>query len=193
MNPDLCGFDDFTRNYILDYKPTTILKFPGLTDGTPAALQGLGTGTPQIIDVNTSGIGGMTFVANTDAHGFSFTLPYWMDPDAACGVRLKWLKVQAAAAGTGAALWTFTYNAARMGVTAMAIGATALNTPIANQVDLAQYVPQWTQMGIFNAGTFSALTPGDDAIDCLIEMTTLDTITDGTLIEAEFWARPRLL
>jgi hypothetical protein len=191
---DLRDYNDFTKNYVLDYKPVTVLSFPSIeTAAGPADLASMGTGAAPVSDINTSQIGSMTF-ATTDTHGFRVELPYDMDVRAACGFRVKWQKIQAIAAGTGACLWTLTYEQKQIGVstTGAGIAATVLNTIIANQVDLAQFVSQWTSIGIINAGTLNALTAGTDCLDCTL-LATLDTITDGTLDAVQLWYRPRLV
>lgn len=190
-NSDLREYNDLTKNYVRDTKTITIVDFPNLLDSA-GNLNSMGNGNPTLDDINTSDIGCLDFDATGEIYGFSVILPEDMDQDEEVGFRVKWLKVQAAAAGTGAALWALTYNAAVMGTTALAIGATALTVPIPNQVDLAQYVPQWTQEGTLAAGTLSALTPGDDALDCSLAV-TLDTITDAQLMAVQMIYRTRLL
>jgi len=193
FSADLREYDDFTKNFVLDYKPVTVLDFPSILTAGPLAIQSLGNGNAPIADINTSDIGSMTF-ATGDIHGFRVELPYDMDVTAACGFRVKWQKVQAAAAGTGACLWTLTYEQKQIVVstTGAGIAATALVPIIANQVDLAQYVSRWTSIGVIPAGTLAALTPGDDCLDCTL-LATLDTITDGTLDAVQMWYHPRLI
>jgi hypothetical protein len=191
---DLRDFGDFTKNFVLDYKPVTVLSFPSIeTTAGPADLSSMGTGAAPVSDINTSQIGSMTF-ANTDTHGFRVELPYDMDVREDVGFRIKWQKIQNIGAGTGACLWGLTYEQKQIGVstTGAGVAATALNTIIANQVDLARYVSQWTTIGIINAGSLNALTAGTDCLDCTL-LATLDTITDGTLDCVQMWYKPRVL
>jgi hypothetical protein len=193
-NKDLRDEDDFTKNFVLDYKPVTVVEFPNLAAAGPAGLISLGNGNPVLTTINTSDIGGLEFNADDEVYGFQTKLPYDMDPDAACGFRVKWCKVQNIAAATGGALFGITYNAVNVGVnTPMAIGVTPLNPLIVNSVDIARWVEQWTSIGEIAAGALSALVPGDDHLDCSLAMTTLDTITDATVTCVEFWYRPRVL
>ena len=193
FHADLRDKNDFTKNFVLDYKPVTVLSFPSYEEATPSDLQSMGTGAAPISDINTSQIGSMTF-ASTDTHGFRVELPYDMDVKAECGFRVKWQKIQNIAAGTGGCLWTLTYEQKQIGVstTGAGIAATALSVPIANSVDLARYVSQWTNIGTIAAGSLNALTAGTDCLDMTI-LATLDTITDGTLDAVQMWYRPRLL
>ena len=191
MNEDLREYNDFTKNFVRDVKRVTIVDFPSLLDSA-GNLNSMGNGNPTLDDINTSDIGCLDFDASAEVNGFSIILPEDMDPTAEVNFRVKWLKVQAAAAGTGAALWGLTYNASLTGITALAIGATALTTPIPNDVDFAQFVSTWTEEGTLVAGTLSALTPGDDALDCSLAV-TLDTITDAQLVAVQMIYRPRLL
>ena len=193
FHADLRDLDDFTKNFILDYKPITVLSFPSLIDPAPGNLESMGNGNPVLTDINTSDIGSLVF-ATADIHGFRVELPYDMDVRAECGFRVKWQKTQAGAGGAGACLWTLTYDQKQIGVstTGAGVAATALFPIIANQVDLAQYISQWTTIGIIAAGSLNALTAGTDCLDCSL-LATLDTITDVGLDAVQMWYRPRLL
>ena len=194
FHADLRDKDDFTKNFILDHKPFNVpLGISGMTDGTPANLQSMGNGNPDLQDINTSDIGSLVF-ATADIHGFRVELPYDMCVKAECGFRVKWQKIQNIAAATGGCLWTLTYEQKQIGVstTGAGIAATALTVPIANSVDLARYVSQWTNIGTIAAGSLNALTAGTDCLDCSL-LATLDTITDGTLDAIQLWYRPRVL
>jgi hypothetical protein len=192
MNADLREYDDFTKNFVRDVKRVTIVEFNNLLGAGPINLMSMGNGNPTLDDINTSDIGALDFDATGEIYGFSVILPEDMDPTQEVGFRVKWLKVQAAAAGTGGATWALTYNAALTGVTALAIGATVLTVPIPASVDAAQYVTKWTEEGTIAAGSLSALTPGDDALDCSVAV-TLDTITDAQLMAVQMIYRTRLL
>ena len=191
MNADLREYNDFTKNFVRDVKRVTIVEFLNLLD-SGGNLNSMGNGNPTLNDINTSDIGAIDMDATGEIYGFSVILPEDMDPNQEVGFRVKWIKIQAIAAGTGGATFALTYNQALAGVTALAIGATALTVPIPASVDVAQNVPQWTQAGTIAAGTLSALTPGDDALDCSVAV-TLDTITDAQLMAVQMIYRPRLL
>lgn len=191
---DLREFDDFTKNFLLDYKPVTVLSFPSIeTAAGPADLASMGTGAAPVSDINTSQIGSMTF-ADTDTHGFRVELPYDLDETWPVGFRVKWQKIQNIAAGAGSCLWTLTYEQKQIGIstTGAGIAATALVPIIADQVDLARYVSQWTSIGVIPAGSLSALTPGDDCLDCTL-LAGLTVITDGTLDAVQMLYHPRLI
>lgn len=91
-----------------------------------------------------------------------------------------WLKIQNAAAATGSAQLSVVYTPITAGTTALAVGATALGTVIANQADAARYVPQWTALGVIAANTLT----GTCGIDLLATKTAVDltTITDAHLM-----------
>jgi hypothetical protein len=188
MTADLREYDDFTKNFVADRPIIEVLDFTknnNLRAVGPLAIESLGNGNPQLLDINTSDIAGMTFNANGEIYGFEVELPYDMDPNQDVDFRLKWSN--SAAAATGSALWILLYNAvitANAG-TAIAIGATALDTPYGVDVDAGADIQKWTPWGTIAAGGLSALTPGDDCLDMSLEMDTFDTIVDATLYKVQ--------
>jgi hypothetical protein len=192
MNADLREYDDFTKNFVRDVKTIDIVTFSNLLAAGPLNLMSMGNGNPTLNDINTSDIGAIDMDATGEIYGFSVILPEDMDQDQEVGFRVKWIKIQAIAAGTGGATWALTYNQSVNAVTALAIGATALTVPIPASVDVAQNVPVWTEEGTIVAGALSALTPGTDALDCSLAV-TLDTITDSQLMAVQMTYRTRVL
>lgn len=190
---DLRDAGDFTKNFVLDYKPVTVLSFPSLTDGTPANLQSMGTGTPVVTNINTSGIASLVMVT-TDTHEFRVELPYDMDVREECGFCVKWQKTQAGAGATGTCLFTLTYDQKQIGVstTGAGLAATPLSLPLAIQADLAQYISQWTNIGTIAAGSLNALTAGRDCLDFSL-LCTLGVVTDIGVDCVQMWYKPRLI
>jgi hypothetical protein len=181
------------KELVLDRKREVIWQPDALQAAGPANLISAGTNNAELSEINTSEICGLTMDASTDSHGVLWVLPDTMDTDEDIYFRVMWSN--SAAAGTGSAQFTIIYTELDAGTTAMAVGATALDTVIADQDDLAANVVQWTDDwelnvdpdgGILNGETLS-ITPGDDAlaIHCAV---TLTTITDATAyaIQAEF-------
>ena len=178
---NLRNYNDFAKNYIMDRPIVKTFDFPNIMNATgPADLMGQGGGTPTLPEVNASEICGLFMDTDLDSHGFEVVLPYDMDVDEQVDFRYLWSNSEAAA--TGSALWVMFYNPVKVGVsTAIAIAATQIDVPIANQVDLAANVQRWTSCGSISAGFLSALTPGDDVLHCCINMTTLTVLADATL------------
>jgi hypothetical protein len=176
---NLRNYSDFAKNYVMDRPIKTIFEFPNISDPTPANLLSHGTGTPALAEINASEICGLTLDADTESYGFQVVLPYDLDPDEDVDFRFLWSNSEVAATGSG--LFVMTYNAVHVGVgTAIAIGATALDVPVANQVDLAANVQRWTPWGTINAGALSHLVPGDDVLHAKVAI-DLTVIANATL------------
>ena len=188
LTADLREYDDFSKNFVGDQKIVEVLDFSknlNLFAAGPLALTSMGNGGPALVTIAASDIGGMLFNADGEIYGFEVELPFDMDPNQDVDFRLKWSN--SAAAATGSALWILTYNAvitANAG-TALAIGATALDTPYGIDVDAGANIQKWTPWGTIAAGGLSALTPGDDCLDMSLEQDTFDTITDATLYKVQ--------
>ncbi len=146
----------------------------------PADLTSMGTGTCAISEVTTSEIAGFNFDNDSESVGALWRLPDDIDLTEAIYFACLWLKIQNAAAATGSAQLSIVYTPITAGTTALAVGATALDTVIADQADAARYVPKWTALGAIAASTLT----GAVGIDLLATKTAVDltTITDAHLM-----------
>jgi len=176
------------RNYVVDRPVMDMgIQLPNVSEATPANLLGHGAGTPALAEINSSEICGLTLDASNEGLGHLWKVPYWVDCsqdiDFRCNVS------NSAGAGTGSALMVFEYTALTHGTTAMAIGATALDTAVTSWTDLAANVVANTAWGTLAAATLAALTltPGDDSLAFHIDV-TLTTITDCTFYGADYRA-----
>lgn len=138
---------------------------------------GLGAGTPAFAEINTSELGGFTLDANDESVSALVPLPSDIDVSKAVRIRVLWSNSEAA--GTGGATFTCVYTPLTVGTDAIAVGATALDTVITADVDLAANVLNWSPWGTITGGTLTD-TPGDDvmAVKCAV---TLDTIANATV------------
>ena len=170
-----------SQNFFLDRTIEDLLFFPNVTEHDPDNAVGVGAGDPELAELNSSEICALFMDTDADAHGISWPIPVDLATDSAIDFRVGWSNSEAAA--TGSCLWSVVYKAIVAGTTAFAVGATALDTLITNQADLAANVFQWTPWGSIAAGTaaITALVPGDDALNLSIAA-DLTTIADASLI-----------
>lgn len=160
------------------------------TDGHWTATPG--SGHPTIAAVNSSGIIAPVIDAANEGVGVQWKLPPDVDTAQDIDFRIFWCNVTDAAA-TGSPTWTILYTPLTAGTTAWAVGATALDTTIAAQANVAQYVAQWTDWGTISGGTsaITALEPGDDVLTLKVTVTDLDSTTDANplLIQARYYRK----
>ena len=167
--------------YIFDRIIKSLFELPAIQNATgPADLLGHGTGTPALAEINSSETVGLTLDANNEGFGVLWQIPMELDDSGAIDYRLLWSNSEAA--GTGSALFAGEYTKLVAGTTAIAVGATALDTVIAADVDLAANVINWTPWGTIlgTAVTALAITPGDDFLALHFKV-TLTTIADATV------------
>lgn len=156
---------------------------PGAIDAQnatgPANLLSQGTGTAAIAEINSSEICGVTFDADSESVGFLWGLPDIIDLSEAIYIVCIW--ANSTAAVTGSAKFSLVYTPITVGTTALAIGATALDTVIADDADSATaYAVQETEIGQIAASTLSG-KPGVDYLACKVAV-DLTTVTDATLL-----------
>lgn len=115
--------------------------------------EGSHTGAPISKEISTFGINGVLLDTNTDAVGHEAPIPYDLDPRHPVYARVVWTSGSVDTADT--VQWTVTYKQLTPNVTALATGATALDTVIAAQdVPVATaYALCKTAWGKINGGT----------------------------------------
>lgn len=170
----------FGKECVADRVTRDLFDLPAIQNATgPADLLSQGTGTAALSEINSSEICGLTLDANSESHGVLWRIPSECDITSAVDFDLLWSN--SAAAGTGSALFAGTFTELIAGTTAMGVGATAFDTVIASDVDLAANVVDYTPEGQIAAGSLtSTLVPGDDLL-ALKFAVTLTTITDATV------------
>ncbi len=117
---------------------------------------GAGAGDPAIGELTTASITGVQFAAATDSHAFVVNFPSDLDINAPIDVRVIWSSDQTTVADSYT--WTLLYNETQIGSTDDfdTAGATALDTPIAAQVNVVTAKAlQQTAWGTINAGSLS--------------------------------------
>ena len=162
-----CG--DRERHMLMEYLPSL---------AAAASLVGLGAGAPVLAEVAASNIGAIFMDTSTDSHAFMKKLPW--NIDTAEDIRIAVDFVQSEAAATGSVLWSLTYNELIVGTTALAVGATVLDTIIPSCVDLAADVLTETEYGVLDGGTLDG-TRGVDCIVCEL-IYTETTIANAELL-----------
>jgi len=189
----LRNYGRFASEYILDRPVNELFNFQNFVEHDPDNTEGMGTGAPEFGEISTSSIGGIKMV-NTDTYGFLMVVPAWCDPASQWDFRILWSNSEAAA--TGSVLYAVTYTPIKVATqaTALAAGATALDTVIASDVDAAANVPQWTTWGSISADKTDVkdLIAGTDLIS--MEITAaLTTIADASVLQAQYRVARRYL
>ena len=117
--------------------------------------EGSHTGAPISKEISTFGINGVLLDTATDAVGHEAPIPYDLDPRHPVYARVVW--ASGSTDTTDTVQWTVTYKQLIPNVTALATGATALDTVIAAQdVPVATaYALCKTSWGKINGGTIS--------------------------------------
>lgn len=165
----------FGKEHGLNRKVYTVVDFSqggaNLQDDAPAVLIGAGAGAAPESDVGTSLIYSL-FMDTTDTFGFRWDIPDEADLTKDVDFRIKWSDDAAAAAGE-TALFTFLYTVCLNGVTAEAVGATAMDTDAAAQESIAADAAMYTGWNTIAANTLVTATaqPGDDHLNFLVTCT----------------------
>jgi hypothetical protein len=185
----------WAKEYVQDIRIVNLLNVTGACQNAtgPANLFSFGTGHPALAEVNTSETAGYLLNADSESHGLTWELPHDLDPNQDIDFRVKWSNSEAAA--TGSVLFSIVYTPVVIGgTTALAVAATALDTIIVNQVDLAANVKTWTSWGTITGGKTGivALCPGTDEIvlKCAVDLTTC---ADATLFQIQARYRRRFV
>jgi hypothetical protein len=179
-------YSRFTKEYVMDRPVIDLFNFTNMRITGPDDFEGMGTGAPEFGEIGSSSIGGFK-MTNTDTHGHLLVLPYWLDPEQRIDFRILWSNSEAAA--TGSLILTVTYTPVDVSTqsTATGVGATALDSTIDSQADLAANVARWTEWGYISANKTGVkdLDPGSDLLS--IEITAaLTTIADASVLQAQW-------
>ncbi len=181
-------YSRFSKEYLMDRPIIDLWPFQNYVehDDNPEAM---GNGTPEFAEINTAEIGGVLVATSNDAYGHLIVLPYWIDPAAQIDFRVLWSNSQSAGTGTFDVAVKYTPIDVSAESVALAIGATALDSTIDSQADLAANVPLWTEWGYINAEKTGVkdLTPGDDLL-AITTIGTLTTITSASMIQMQMRA-----
>lgn len=180
------------RDQHLDYvlkrefiRPQDIIS--GQVSGASTVLTaGLGSGTPNVVELGTSGIGAFKLAATTDEIDF-YWVPENFDPLNRVLIRHLWTSDYATANGT--ATFTTLYTNHTEG-TAPAIGSTALTKThgAGTKVAATARACYWSPYGTIKGSTFGPTTLGV-AID--VKCTAVTGITIGT--DFVYWLGMELL
>ncbi len=167
----------FGKEFVVDRPIVSLWGWKGSLFGNlrATALVTGSAGDAIVDDLGGGPRNALFFDTDGDAHEVMWKLPDDIDLAQAIRFRILWSNTEAAA--TGSALLTVKYRVAPVGTFDMglAAAATALDTAIVNQVDLAEDVFQYTSWGVLDADTLSG-TPGEDYISVLAELTTKTTV-----------------
>jgi hypothetical protein len=143
----------------------------------PANLLSQGTGTAALAEIASAEVCGFTFDADSESHGFLWGLPDIIDVSEDINLIVAWSETNAAVAGS--ALFSIVYTPLTLGTTAIAVGATALNTILVDDPDSAtEDAIQQTEVGIIAGKTLTG-KPGVDllAVKVAVDLTTANNAT----------------
>ena len=138
---------------------------------------GAGTGDPAVGEVGS--VAGIRFEASTDDHAWLLHLPDDVDVEQDIDIQVIWSSDQTSTADSYT--WTLKYTELTLDSSAVAVGATALDTPIAadTNVGTANAI-QATAWGTISGGTLSG-TLGDGYLLAML----LDPASLGGTISAD--------
>jgi len=177
------GFQNFVIDRTIAWVPFTPIHFAVSTanDGgitTTSTVVGAGNGTPSIVEINTSGILGVTTDADDEAVMVLFPIPN--DCDLTEDIRLRALWSNSESAGTGTLAVVFTYEVLKVDTSTIGSGEPddACDTDGAAVADKAANVLNWTSWSTIDGSTITG-DPGDDflAIKAKIDLTTIADAT----------------
>ena len=175
-NKSILTTDRLTKECVLDRKKEIVLDLPPIL---VTSLVGSGAGAAPMAAMNSTLITSITF-GTTDTIGFRVWLPDTMDTAEDTYFAVAYSNSAAAAAGS--ALFALTYTEVLLSATAggeNAVGTTALDTIVADDIDKAAEYLTWTPWGVLDGSTLSGI-PGIDALNFAMTM-TLSTITDASV------------
>ena len=171
----------FGTQFVADKVRRELWNFPNVAEHD-SSLISAGEGTASLTELNSSEICGFVLDASTEAYGHLWVLPSEIDLEEDINFRVLW--EEHGTGGAGSALFAVSYTPLTAGTTALAIGATVLDTVIvACAPSTTDYCLQWSSWGSIAGGTLSN-EPGDDAL-ALTTVVTLDTITNANIINLQ--------
>lgn len=179
-------YSRFTKNFVMDRPVIELFNFMNYLEDSSDNIESMGTGNPEFGELGSSSIGAI-LMTNTDTHGHLLVLPYWIDPEQQIDFRVLTSNSESAATGSYTITVTYTPIDVSTESTATAVGATALDTPIAAVTDLAANVATWGQWGYINADKtgVKTLDPGSDLLS--IELTAaLTTVANASVLQAQY-------
>ncbi len=151
--------------------------------GTADNLESFGAGNPELAQINSSEICGFTAAANDDSYGQLWLIPSDIDIGEEIRFRVFWS--ESGTGGAGSAQYVIKYKELVTETTAVAIGATALDTVIAADTPSATAnCLQSTPWGVMDADTLTSGGEGEYALATICTC-TLTTISDATAYQAE--------
>jgi hypothetical protein len=139
------------------------------TYGAEDILISAASGEPSPGEIHTLGITGLHMDADGDATGMFMPIPADMDVNYDCGFRCYWVTTTD---GTDTCHWVVNYTEITTDAEALAAGATALSTAIADDTSNGQYYVNRTEWGILNGGTLT----DDRGITLLVYATDADEV-----------------
>lgn len=167
-------------------KIKNLWNLPALSTTTHTSeLVSHGTGNAELLEVNTSEICGFDFDADDESFGCLWIYPVEIDLTADIDFRVIW--GSDAAAATGSYQFVVKYTPLAFETTALAVGATALDTAIADDKPIATaFAIQATAWGKLDGGTVSPVTyePGEAALAIKTYVDVTD-ISDGKAYELQ--------
>jgi hypothetical protein len=161
--------DKFGKEFVADRVKRPLFYLPNFV--AAADLVSMGAGTADLDEVNATELGGIQ-CATTESYSTLWVLPDEIDLAQPIDIRVLTCDEAAASGDTQTAV--VTYQAVTVGTDALVAPATALNTLIVAQADLAADIPWWTTWGTINGGTITDI-PGEDLCNIKI-LWTLSTL-----------------
>jgi hypothetical protein len=148
----------------------------------PADVVSYGAGNALLTAIGSSTCAGFLLNASTEAYGNMWLVPNELDVSG--DIRVRYFGSESGTGGSGSALMAATYTPLTTGTTAVAIGATALDTVItALTPSTTANALQATAWGTLDGATLT-ITPGDDVLTWN-SIVTLTTITDFSVYEMQ--------
>lgn len=173
----------FAKHHVFDPYPCVIFELVSLLAAGPADLLGTGTGAPTLTEIATSEICGIFCDTATDSQGYLWTIPAGLDFTEDVGFRVLWGCDDTGT--TGGIQWAVKYTTmtCNSAAKAIAVGATALDTAIANDAPLGTAnALQMSPWGVLDADTLT-LDPFESALAISIIYAAETTVTDASVYE----------
>ena len=144
-----------------------------------------GAGNAELLEINSSEICGFDLDADDESYGSLWIYPVEIDLSADVDFRVIW--GSDAGASTGSYQFKVLYTPIAFETTALAVGAAALDTVIADDKPIATaFAMQATTWGTIDGGTVSAVTyePGEAAL-AVKTYVDVTSISDGRAYELQ--------
>lgn len=189
------GNKDLMRDYVVERHPFLSSPQIGLLEGTPNRFASTGTGAPDDIDINSTGIKGLQLDATGDLITFEFFMGHNVDLEFPIGFALEWASNQTTASQTATFQIKFKSIAKDEAINLSSLSTLADNSPNTGDLAIAASTDSTTAYAV-NISPFGKITKASHALErydrllvqaILSAVSGLDPSSDEVILRALFF------